>query len=122
MLGHEKFDTTLIYANIPSEILRKNIAKVTDKKPLSGKKWDYQKKKEKRISLSFNQKSFTVGRLEEIKSLEDNISKGLILLLGDMGVGKSLDNFKCEKKVLRLDDSGTIKKSLGATPTLFVQK
>lgn len=116
MLGHEKYDTTLIYANIPTELLRKNVATVTNKKPSIWEKLGLIKRTQKRISLSFNQKSFTVGRLEEIQRIENNIYKGInTLLLGNIGVGKShlLENFKCEKKILRLDDSGTIKKSLG---------
>ena len=32
MLGHAKYDTTLIYAKIPTEILKENIEKVTDNK------------------------------------------------------------------------------------------
>lgn len=119
MLGHTKYDTTLIYAQIPEEVLRKNIQAVTDrKKSLLVRILEFtglKKVNDKRISVSFHQDSFSIGRLEEFQQLETNAKKGInTLLLGGIGTGKShlLEHFKSEKKVLKLDDLSGLKQSL----------
>ena len=119
MLGHKKYDTTLIYAQIPEEILRKNIATVTDrKKSLLVRFLEFvgiKKVNDKRISVSFHQDAFSIGRQEEFQQLETNAKKGInTLLLGGIGTGKShlLEHFKTEKKILKLDDLSGLKQSL----------
>lgn len=119
MLGHKKYDTTLIYAQIPEEILRQNIAKVTDrKKSFLVKALEFVGLKavnDKRISVSFHQDTFSVGRQEEFLQLETNAKKGInTLLIGGIGTGKShlLEHFNTDKKVLKLDDMNGLKQSL----------
>jgi len=56
-----------------------------------------------------------VGRTEEWKQLNESVAKGLnVCILGDIGVGKSLllDNLVSEKKILTLDNTANLKKSL----------
>lgn len=120
MLGHTKYDTTLIYADIPTEILRRNIDKVTDKKDsfLSkiGKKLGLIERQHKKISINFHKEQFSVGRLNEFQNLEDNARKGInTILLGPIGIGKShlLENFKTDHKILKIDDLTGIKQTLG---------
>ncbi len=115
MLGHQKFDTTLIYASIPVEKLKERVNNVTQKKPSFFARIFKRKKRTKLINLDFAQSYFTVGRNQQLKILENNANKGInTVVIGNIGVGKShlLDNFKTSKKILRLDDSESIKKSL----------
>lgn len=118
MLGHSSYDTTLIYASIPLETLKKRIDTVTLKKsnfiqriinyliPITPSKL---------INLNFTQSYFTIGRINEIQTISNLTSKGInIILIGDIGTGKShlLENIQTDKKILRLDDTSAIKKSL----------
>ena len=120
MMGHVKYDTTLIYAQIPTEILKRNISKVSDSedKILTKilKKFGIIKSSERRISINFNQDKFTIGRSSELKHLEENASKGIsTIITGEIGVGKShlLENFKTDKKTLKIDDLSGLKTTLG---------
>lgn len=120
MLGHTKYDTTLIYADIPTEILRRNVDKVSDKKDsfltVVWKKLGLIEKHHKKISLNFHKEHFSIGRLNEFATLEDNARKGInTILLGPIGVGKThlLDNFKTDRKMLKIDDLTGIKQTLG---------
>lgn len=120
MLGHSKYDTTLIYSQIPTEILKANIKKVTDKKQnalskLLNKLGISFKKEEKKININFYKDNFSIGRISEFKKLENNAEKGInTLIIGNIGLGKShlLENFNTDKKILRLDDLSGIKTSL----------
>ncbi len=119
MLGHSKYDTTLIYSQIPTEILKANIQKVTEKKENSLsrllKKLGITTKEEKKININFYKEAFSIGRNEEYKTLENNADKGInTLIIGNIGLGKShlLENFNTDKKILRLDDLFSIKTSL----------
>lgn len=118
MLGHTNFNTTLIYAEIPTEELRNRVNAVT----ASPLKW-YQKIYNflvpkplgKIINIDFTESYFTIGRNSELMNLNTNINKNInTLLIGSIGVGKShlLKNITTDKKVLRLDDTDNIKKSL----------
>lgn len=118
MLGHKNFNTTLIYAEIPTEELRQRVNAVTDKP----KPWYYNlyyklipKPSQKVINLDFQENYFSIGRNAELMNLNSNIAKGInTLILGSIGVGKShlLQNFETDKKILRLDDTDNFKKSL----------
>lgn len=118
MLGHKNYNTTLIYAEIPTETLIERVNQVTSK-PLN---W-YQRilrkirknKKGKLINIDFTENYFTIGRNEELQILNNNISKGInSLIVGDIGCGKShlLNNIGTSKKLLKIDDHENIKKTL----------
>lgn len=119
MLGHKKYDTTLIYSQIPSSILKKNIDNVTKEKYNYLDKFLYslgiKKHNDKKINLNFYKEEFSIGRDKEYKILESNADRGInTLITGYIGMGKShlLENFTTEKKVLRIDDLFNIKSSL----------
>jgi hypothetical protein len=118
MLGHKNYNTTLIYAEIPTEKLKERVNAVTSK-PLSF--WEKTKlffipnKKTKLINLDFTENYFTIGRNQELKIINSNLEIGVnTLLIGSIGTGKShlLKNIETEKKLLKLDDTEAIKKSL----------
>ena len=117
MLGHERFDTTLIYAQVPTEKLKERVNSVTSKPVSKWKKWlsISKPKKDKVINLNFSRDFYTIGRNEEIVHLEENAEKGInTIIKGAIGVGKShlLEVFETDRKVLRLDDTESIKKSM----------
>jgi ABC-type cobalamin/Fe3+-siderophores transport system ATPase subunit len=67
------------------------------------------------INIDFNESYFTVGRNTELTNLNQNINRNInTLVLGSIGSGKShlLKNITTDKKILRLDDTDNIKKSL----------
>lgn len=118
MLGHQNFNTTLIYAEIPTEELRERVNAVTAL-PLPWYKKVYSflvpKPREQLINIDFTESYFTVGRNVELTNLNQNINRNInTLVLGSIGSGKShlLKNIVTEKKILRLDDTDNIKKSL----------
>ena len=118
MLGHTNYNTTLIYAEIPTEELRNRVNTVTAA-PLKWYQKAYRfvipKPKDKVINIDFTESYFTIGRNAELQNLNLNIEKNInTLLIGSIGVGKShlLKNITTDKKVLRLDDTDNIKKSL----------
>ena len=94
MLGHERYDTTLIYTHIPAEILRKNVDTV---------------------NLSTDTNALSIGRGNELNSVENLVNRDInTLIIGDIGTGKShlLEHITLNKKVLKLDDTDSIKTSL----------
>ncbi len=118
ILGHKKYDTTLIYTHIPSEVLKANIAKVTASsygffKRLKNR---FFSDETKLINITNTiQNTPTVGRGGELVKVVDLIDRDInTLILGDIGCGKShlLKYASPEKKVLKLDDTENIKKSL----------
>ena len=118
MLGHKSYNTTLIYAEIPTERLKERVNAVTSK-PISWPQKIYNfiipKKKAKLINLDFTESYFTIGRNEELKLLNNNTQIGVnTLLIGSIGTGKThiLNNLETTKKILKLDDTEAIKKSL----------
>jgi hypothetical protein len=119
MLGHKKYDTTLIYTQIPEQILRNNIDKVTVKSDNYLTKFltniGIKRNNDKKININFYKEKFTIGRNKEFQVLENNADKGInTLLIGNIGIGKShlLENFNTDRKVLRIDDLFNIKSSL----------
>lgn len=118
MLGHKNYNTTLIYAEIPTAELRKKVDLITAPPlPWYQKIFQYlvPKKPTKLINLDFTECYFTIGRNDELTALNNNIEKGInTVILGGIGTGKShlLKNIKTDKKVLKIDDSENIKKTL----------
>ena len=119
MMGHVRYDTTLIYAQIPTEILKRNISKVSDKEESTLnkilRKIGIKTVDDKKISLNFHKDVFTIGRSDEIKTLEENAQKGInTIITGDIGVGKShlLDSFQTDKKILKINDLSGLKGTL----------
>ncbi len=118
LLGHKKYDTTLIYAHIPEEILRNNISKVTEgPKSIFHRLWYWlfpQPHKIINVNTSLSQLP-TIGREKESEQITNYINRDInTLILGDIGTGKShlLSVASPEKVVLKLDDTENIKKSL----------
>jgi ABC-type cobalamin/Fe3+-siderophores transport system ATPase subunit len=71
--------------------------------------------REQLINIDFNESYFTVGRNTELTNLNQNINRNInTLVIGSIGSGKShlLKNITTDKKILRLDDTDNIKKSL----------
>lgn len=117
MLGHQKYDTTLIYAHIPAEILKQNIDNVTaDKKGIIRRTLaKFYRKNPTLINIPSNPNKFVIGRENERFTLLNNINKDInTIVLGDIGVGKShlIDSIQPDKKIIKLDDTGEFKKSL----------
>jgi len=116
MLGHKKYDTTLIYAHIPEQILRQNIDTISRK---SQNIWvrlydKYFKPPTKTINIRSDNRYF-VGRQPEQTKLASFLEKDInVCIKGNPGSGKNalLDSITTTKKILILDDTSNIKKSL----------
>lgn len=118
VLGHKRYDTTLIYAHIPQEILRQRIDSMT--RPTLGT-WERVKnylvppKRRTLINLAPGTSNFIVGRTDELTKVTDLIERNCnVILIGGIGQGKThlLSQVQPTKKVLRFDDFGEIKKTL----------
>ena len=118
MLGHSSYDTTLIYASIPTEELKKKIELLTAEKLnfwIKLKNRLFPPSKPKLINLDFNKEYFTIGRNDELNKISVNAQLGInTILIGDIGTGKShiLENIKTQKKILKFEDDRMAKKSL----------
>lgn len=118
MLGHSSYDTTLVYAKIPTTELAKKVEAVTTQKLnfwVRIKNILFPPQKTKLINLSFNKDYFTIGRNDELAKLNVNAELGInTIILGDTGTGKThlLENFKTTKKILKFEDDRMAKKSL----------
>lgn len=118
MLGHKKFDTTLIYAQVPTEKLQERVNEVSNKKSknyFSFLNFLVPKKRDSVINLDFTNQNFVIGRNQEIKNICNNIEKEInTIIVGDVGTGKStlLNSIETNKIILKLDDTESIKKSL----------
>lgn len=116
-LGHVKYDTTLIYSHIPSEVLKKNIAKVEN-----SEKTFLQKFREillptsnRLINISANPNALLIGREDTCTKVKEFADKDInCILIGGIGSGKStiLNHLTFKKKILKFDDTDNIKKSL----------
>ena len=93
MLGHGSYNTTLIYAHIPQEILRKNIEAVSNAKPSFFRRLIstfIPPKAAPRINISFHAGNLSIGRNNELDALFKNVTAGVnTLVLGSIGSGKS---------------------------------
>ena len=130
MLGHSSYNTTLVYAHIPEQILRQNINHVTVRPvPLLTRfiRLFAPPAPVPRINIAFHTGNISIGRSNELATLVNNLNAGInTLLLGSVGVGKShllkqLQASEISKKILRFDDAGNIKQSL-ANLLLYLYK
>ncbi len=118
MLGHSSYDTTLIYASIPTETLKQKIDALTTQKLNYWTKLKYRffpPKQTKLINLDFNKDYFTIGRNDIISKLEINAKLGLnTMLIGDIGTGKThlIENLKTDRKIIKFEDDKFSKKTL----------
>lgn len=118
ILGHKKYDTTLIYAHIPQEVLRERIDSMTYQKPtiLSRVKDFFNPVKRATLINIDNPASFTIGRNYELEKVLDLVNKNVnTIILGSIGVGKThiIDTIsQSDRKILKFDDFSDIKKTL----------
>ena len=118
ILGHKRYDTTLIYAHVPQEILRLRIDSMTRREVGTWqrvKNYLMPPKRRTLINLSPGVSNFIVGRTPELIQVTDLINKNCnVILIGGIGMGKThlLSQVEPDKKILRFDDFGEIKKTL----------
>ena len=120
VLGHQKLDTARIYTHIPPDQLAKNINAATfrsgAKRSFLRKMFSFLYAKRPLVPYIPNQKhTVVVGRSSELQTVTDHLEKGTnVILFGEIGTGKRLllDSIKTNKKILTLDDTSSIKKSL----------
>ncbi len=119
ILGHKKYDTTLIYAHIPQEVLRQRIDKMTEVR-LSFfdrvKSFFFPVKRASLINITNTSNSFTIGRSNDLEKVLDLVNKNVnVIFLGGIGVGKThlIEQVaQSNKKILRFDDFSDLKKTL----------
>ncbi len=118
ILGHTKYDTTLIYAHIPQEVLKQRIDKMTESKLTLWQKIKnslFPKKRSTLINISNEASQFIVGRTDELLKVTELINKNCnVILLGGIGSGKThlMQHITPNKKILRFDDFSDLKKTL----------
>lgn len=118
ILGHTKYDTTLIYTHIPQEVLRKRIDRMTEQKQTFITKIKHLLVPPKRaslINLSHDGGGFIIGRTSELMKSTELVNKNCnIMLLGGIGSGKThlMNHITPNKKILRFDDFSDLKKTL----------
>lgn len=116
MLGHASYNTTLIYAHIPDEVLRNNIETVSSKQRNFFQRLidKYLRQPARIINIKQNNK-LLIGRSKELDKLNEYVNKSInVCIIGSTGTGKKhlLDSITTDKKILILDDTSNIKKSL----------
>lgn len=121
VLGHEKLETSLIYAHADNEKIRQIINQKDEKKAVGlwekARGWLGLRPSHAPavINLTALDKSFVIGRDDEIKQIETALAKGLnVVLIGSVGIGKThiIEHLKFNKKVIELDNVKDFKKSL----------
>lgn len=117
-LGHEKLDTSLIYAHADREKLRLMIEASTPRPSF----WVRLRSRlfpavRATINLPSAITPDLIGRDTEAKRLEKLIGQGVsVVVVGGIGVGKSflIDSLQFSRKVLEMDDTKDFKKSLAS--------
>lgn len=116
LLGHDKVETSLIYAHGNANQLREKI-EGKQKKPLLKRliSWFLPAKRQAQINITFVDSSFVIGRNDELAQIQSHMEKGLhVVLVGPRGIGKThiLESLKFPKRVIELDNTKDFKKSL----------
>ena len=116
LLGHNNYNTTLIYNHTPLELLRKNIDDATKEKLTWYQKifrFLIPKKQASVINYTPNPQNFLVGREKEILKVIDAINKNVnVILTGPIGSGKThiLKQIDLpQKKILKIDELTNLK-------------
>lgn len=121
MLGHRSLNTTLIYAHIPTAILKQHVDNVTNPKTKIQKFFEsiniFRSKSKTLINLHFRSGIPTIGRNTELSKILSNAERGInTIVLGNIGVGKShiINHVKENNnlKILSIDNAGDIKPTL----------
>jgi DNA replication protein DnaC len=118
ILGHTKYDTTLIYTHIPQEVLKSRIDKMTETKLSLWQKiknYIFPKNRSTLINLTNEANQFIVGRTDELIRVTELLNKNCnVILLGGIGSGKThlMHHITSNKKILRFDDFSDLKKTL----------
>jgi integrase/recombinase XerD len=117
-LGHERLETSLIYAHQDQDKLRELIDGRNRKKKTIFQRWYellFKPKKSNTISVLEFDLNFTVGRDKEVRLIEQALERNIsVVITGSVGVGKThiLNTIKFKKPVLEIDDLKDFKKSL----------
>ena len=121
LLGHDKLDTTRIYTHIPKDKLQKSIIKSAS---LRGEKQSFFMKmfgflfakQPPTVYVPSQNITPVVGRNSELQHISGLLEKDVnVIITGKYGTGKRLilDSIQAkDKKILTIDDTSSIKKSL----------
>jgi integrase/recombinase XerD len=116
LLGHKDYNTTLVYAHIPDQVLKQNIETITTKQtPFFRRIFEKLWYSPPRVINIRKDNRLLIGRQNELDKLNSLVQKGInVCIKGNIGTGKNLllDSISTNKKVLVLDDTNNIKKSL----------
>lgn len=115
-LGHERVDTTMIYAHADLEQLRQRIEMSTPRPSFwASLRSTLFPTTPTRLNLPAAITPDLVGRDSEVKQIERLIAQGTsVVVVGPIGVGKSflIDSLSFNRPVLELDDTRNLKQSL----------
>ena len=116
LLGHNNYNTTLIYNHTPIELMRQHIDDAMDEKLKWYQKvvrYFFPKKQASIINFTPNPQNFLVGRETEIIKVIEAINKNInIIITGKIGVGKTHILKQIElpaKKILKIDELTNLK-------------
>jgi len=120
MLGHQNLNTSRIYTHIPKEKLLKSITRAAnrngDRSSFFLKIFSFLfAKQPPSIYIPSQSATPIIGRNSELSNVSQLLSKDVnVILFGKYGTGKRLmlDSIKTDKKIITLDDTSGIKKSL----------
>ena len=120
ILGHQNINTTRLYTHISKERLQKSITRAAnsngDRNSFLFKIFGFLfVKRPPTIHIPNQSRALIVGRTPELTNISELLTKDVnVILFGKYGTGKRLmlDSIKTDKKIITLDDTSGIKKSL----------